>query len=60
MALNLPGEEGNAVDDIADIANSYFDHGNYIAYGYAAVALHGLGISFALPICKTRRGGLSI
>ena len=54
-------EEGkNANDDIADIANSYLDHGNYIAYGYAAVALHGLGISFALPMLhgKTRRGGL--
>lgn len=44
----------------ADIANGFLDHGNYIAYGYAAVALHGLGISFALPILhgKTRRGGL--
>lgn len=54
-------EEGkNSHEDVADIANSYLDHGNYIAYGYAAVTLHGLGISFALPMLhgKTRRGGL--
>ena len=54
-------DEGkNSHDTIADIANSYLDHGNYIAYGYAAVALNGMGISFALPILhgKTRRGGL--
>lgn len=54
-------EEGkNANNDVANIANGFLDHGNYIAYGYAAVALHGLGISFALAILhgKTRRGGL--
>lgn len=54
-------EEGKGEnDDESDIANGFLDHGNYIAYGYAAVALHGLGISFALPILhgKTRRGGL--
>ncbi|MBF7689130.1 type I-F CRISPR-associated endonuclease Cas1f [Acinetobacter rathckeae] len=47
-------------DSIQDIANNYLDHGNYIAYGYAAVTLHGMGISFALPMLhgKTRRGGL--
>ncbi|WP_139851753.1 type I-F CRISPR-associated endonuclease Cas1f [Acinetobacter pullicarnis] len=47
-------------DSLADTANSYLDHGNYIAYGYAAVSLNGMGISFALPILhgKTRRGGL--
>lgn len=47
-------------DSIRDIANSYLDHGNYIAYGYASVTLNGMGISFALPILhgKTRRGGL--
>ena len=40
--------------------NGFLDHGNYIAYGYAAVALCGLGISFAMPILhgKTRRGAL--
>lgn len=43
-----------------DIVNNFLDHGNYIAYGYAAVVLNGLGISFALPLLhgKTRRGGL--
>ncbi|MEG0344291.1 MAG: type I-F CRISPR-associated endonuclease Cas1f [Acinetobacter sp.] len=54
-------EEGKAShDSMRDIANSYLDHGNYIAYGYAAVTLNGMGISFALPILhgKTRRGGL--
>jgi len=46
--------------DWEEQANSFLDHGNYIAYGYASVALHGLGVSFALPLLhgKTRRGGL--
>lgn len=40
--------------------NSFIDHGNYLAYGYAGVALHGMGIPFFLPVLhgKTRRGGL--
>jgi CRISPR-associated protein Cas1 len=40
--------------------NSFLDHGNYIAYGYAATCLHGLGIPFFLPVLhgKTRRGAL--
>jgi CRISPR-associated protein Cas1 len=44
----------------SDIVNGLLDHGNYIAYGYAAVTLCGLGISFALPVLhgKTRRGAL--
>lgn len=61
FGIKFVREEGkNAQDDLGDIANSYLDHGNYIAYGYAAVALHGLGISFALAMLhgKTRRGGL--
>lgn len=43
-----------------DVCNGFLDHGNYIAYGYAAVVLCGLGISFAMPILhgKTRRGAL--
>lgn len=43
-----------------DIINNFIDHGNYLAYGYAATALSGLGISFTLPLLhgKTRRGGL--
>jgi CRISPR-associated protein Cas1 len=47
-------------ETFSDIANSLLDHGNYIAYGYASVALCGLGISFSLPILhgKTRRGAL--
>lgn len=44
----------------AEKINSFLDHGNYIAYGYAAVAIYALGISFALPVLhgKTRRGAL--
>ena len=47
-------------ENTADVANSFIDHGNYIAYGYAAAALNVLGISFALPVLhgKTRRGAL--
>ena len=43
-----------------DTANSMLDHANYLVYGAAAVALHGLGISFAMAVLhgKTRRGGL--
>lgn len=40
--------------------NGLLDHGNYMAYGMAAVALQVLGISFSFPLLhgKTRRGGL--
>ena len=61
FSLEFTREEGkNSHDNVTDIANNYLDHGNYIAYGYATVALNGMGISFALPILhgKTRRGGL--
>jgi len=54
-------EEGKQSRDTSeDLVNSYIDHGNYIAYGYAATALNALGISFALPVMhgKTRRGAL--
>lgn len=54
-------EEGKGSrEDVPDIINGFLDHGNYIAYGYAAVALHALGISFAMPLLhgKTRRGAL--
>lgn len=62
-SLKLPftREEGKgAKETVGDLINSYIDHGNYIAYGFAAVALHGLGISFSLPLLhgKTRRGAL--
>jgi len=44
----------------SELVNSYLDHGNYIAYGYAACALHVLGISYSFPVLhgKTRRGAL--
>ncbi|WP_018176614.1 type I-F CRISPR-associated endonuclease Cas1f [Thioalkalivibrio sp. AKL8] len=54
-------EEGkNAGESVSDIANGLIDHGNYLAYGYAATALHALGIPYAMPVLhgKTRRGGL--
>lgn len=40
--------------------NGLLTQGNYIAYGLAATALHGMGISFAFPLLhgKTRRGAL--
>ncbi|WP_019895604.1 type I-F CRISPR-associated endonuclease Cas1f [Hydrogenovibrio halophilus] len=46
--------------DEFSLVNGMIDQGNYIAYGFAAAALHTLGISFAFPILhgKTRRGGL--
>jgi CRISPR-associated protein Cas1 len=44
----------------AQLVNSFLDHGNYLAYGYAAVILHAMGIPYFLPILhgKTRRGAL--
>lgn len=44
----------------ADRVNGFLDHGNYIAYGYAAAVLNTLGISFSFPLLhgKTRRGAL--
>ncbi|KPC53220.1 type I-F CRISPR-associated endonuclease Cas1f [Amantichitinum ursilacus] len=49
-----------AKDSKAERINSFLDHGNYLAYGLAAVALNGLGISFCFPLLhgKTRRGAL--
>ncbi|WP_019001603.1 type I-F CRISPR-associated endonuclease Cas1f [Succinimonas amylolytica] len=43
-----------------DLANSFLDHGNYLAYGLAASVLWVLGIphAFALMHGKTRRGAL--
>ncbi len=48
--------EHNSVDD----ANSFLDHGNYLAYGLAATTLWVLGIphGFAVLHGKTRRGAL--
>ena len=59
--IEFSREEGKgAGQTTADVINGFLDHGNYIAYGYAAVALNGLGISFSLPLLhgKTRRGAL--
>lgn len=43
-----------------DKINSLLDHGNYLMYGCASVALHALGIPPAFPLLhgKTNRGGL--
>lgn len=59
--IEFSREEGKRADGTpAERINSYLDHGNYIAYGYAACALHVLGISYAFPVLhgKTRRGAL--
>lgn len=44
----------------AQRVNSFLDHGNYLAYGYAAVILHAIGVPYFLPVLhgKTRRGAL--
>lgn len=49
-------KEGNS----HDLANSFLDHGNYLAYGLGATAAWVLGIPFALSVLhgKTRRGAL--
>ncbi|QGU88881.1 type I-F CRISPR-associated endonuclease Cas1 [Erwinia sorbitola] len=43
-----------------DYANRFLDHGNYLAYGLAAVACWVLGLPHGLAVLhgKTRRGGL--
>lgn len=43
-----------------DRANRFLDHGNYLAYGLAAVACWVLGLPHGLAVLhgKTRRGGL--
>ncbi len=59
--LQFVRNEGAAArESREDRINSFLDHGNYIAYGLAAVALNGLGISYAFPLLhgKTRRGAL--
>lgn len=59
--LQFTRNEGAGVKESReDRVNSFLDHGNYIAYGLAAVALNGLGISYAFPLLhgKTRRGAL--
>ena len=61
FGVEFKREEGKGTRETkADVVNRFLDHGNYIAYGYAATALNGLGISFSLPLLhgKTRRGAL--
>lgn len=43
-----------------DAANRFLDHGNYLAYGLAAVATWVIGLPHGLAVLhgKTRRGGL--
>ncbi|MCT2387883.1 type I-F CRISPR-associated endonuclease Cas1f [Erwinia pyrifoliae] len=43
-----------------DAANRFLDHGNYLAYGLAAVACWVIGLPHGLAVLhgKTRRGGL--
>jgi len=43
-----------------DLANRFIDHGNYLAYGLAAVSTWVLGLPHGLAVLhgKTRRGGL--
>lgn len=44
----------------SDLANTFLNHGNYLAYGSAATTLWVLGIPFAFAVLhgKTRRGAL--
>ena len=44
----------------ADVANRFLDHGNYLAYGLAAMATWVIGLPHGLAVLhgKTRRGGL--
>jgi CRISPR-associated protein Cas1 len=61
LGFDFTRKEGAGLNDsLADVANGFLDHGNYIAYGFASTALFGLGISFSLPVLhgKTRRGAL--
>ncbi|MTI12675.1 type I-F CRISPR-associated endonuclease Cas1f [Sansalvadorimonas verongulae] len=46
--------------DAQDLANSFLNHGNYLAYGLAATTLWVLGVphGFAVMHGKTRRGAL--
>lgn len=52
----IRAKRGGGTDD----ANRFLDHGNYLAYGLAAVACWVLGLPHGLAVLhgKTRRGGL--
>jgi len=46
--------------NVAGVANSLIDHGNYLAYGFAGAALWAMGVPPHMPVFhgKTRPGGL--
>lgn len=67
IASKLLPDKFKRVHDVTEVpktdqdkVNVNITHGNYLAYGLATVALHGLGISYAFPMLhgNTRRGGL--
>lgn len=53
-------DEKDLTSSLSDTANSFLNHGNYLAYGLAATTLWVLGIphGFAVMHGKTRRGAL--
>lgn len=55
-ATSFEGRDPQGLDTV----NQLLTMGNYVAYGLAATALHGLGISFSFAVLhgKTRRGAL--
>ena len=60
-AAQTTGQEGFIRErNAADLANTFLNHGNYLAYGLAATTLWTLGIphGFAVMHGKTRRGAL--
>jgi len=61
IAANRTNQQGFSRNfDEIDSANSFLNHGNYLAYGLAATTLWVLGIphGFAVMHGKTRRGAL--
>ena len=58
LGLTFTREHGKKDD--SDLANSFLDHGNYLAYGLAATVLWVLGIPHSMPVSHglTRRGAL--
>ena len=61
LAVNLTGYvDFTRTRESDDIANTFLNHGNYLAYGLAATTLWVLGIpyGFAAMHGKTRRGAL--
>ena len=56
LSVKFYRKQSGKVDNV----NDFLDHGNYLMYGCAAVALHALGIPPAFPLVhgKTNRGGL--